>query len=196
MKQKISEYFIQATLIIFSVVLALILNESIHNIKTKREVGSIVRNIKEEIITNKEIVEELIPYHKSVLENIKKAISASSDSDALKDSNRFQFYSVAPNGIYQKLVSQTAWEVAKMSGLMSEVDNNTLRILSRTYEQQKITFSPADQILEILASREYLDSTKEKDNLTLLYWQFNELRGREESLKEYYIETLEELNLQ
>lgn len=194
MKQKISEYLVQAVLIIFSVVLALILNEYINNIKTKKEVAIIVENIEEELQANKEIVEELIPYHQEVLRKIELTTSDSLKLDSIKSSTGLQLSTIAPHGIYQKIVSQTAWEVAKMSGLMSEIDNKVLQLLSKTYEQQKITFSPAEQIIEILASREYLDPTKAKENLTLMYWQFNEIKGREESLQRFYSEALEELN--
>jgi hypothetical protein len=99
-----------------------------------------------------------------MLRKIEIAISDSIKLDSIKASTELLFFAFAPKGIYKEMVSQTAWEVAKMSGLISEIENKTLQILSKTYEQQDITFSPAQQIIEILASREYLNPTKAKEN--------------------------------
>lgn len=193
MKSKIGEYLIQVLLIVFSVVLALALTEYINSLKTKKELNLMLKNIEEELRTNREIVEELIPYHENVLIKLKTSYSEPQKLDSIKASDDINFFNFAPKGIQQKLINKTAWETAKLSGLIHEIKNERLQLLAKTYEQQEITFTPSDKIQEIVASRDFLDNSKAKENLILLYWQFNELIGRESALKRHYDKVLKEL---
>lgn len=190
MKQKISEYLIQAVLILFSVVLALILNEYINNLKTKKELNLILQNIEEEISANKDIVEELIPYHEDVIKTIESALSDSIIMHGLKTPQGLNVVKIAPKGIYKVLPNHTAWETAKMRDIISGIENETLQLLAKTYQQQESAFTPSQKIIEVISGREFLDTSKSKENLILIYQQFKELRSRELLLNEYYTDLL------
>ena len=194
MKQKISEYLIQAVLIIFSVVLALILNEYINNLKTKKELNLILQNIEEEISANKDILGELIPYHEEVINRIESALSESIMMDSLKSPQGLNVVKIAPKGIYKVLPNHTAWETAKMRDIISGIENATLQMLAKTYQQQESIFTPSQKIIEVISSREFLDTSKSKENLILMYQQFKELRSRELLLNEYYTDVLMQMD--
>ncbi len=63
MSKKAHEYLIEAMLIVFSVILALFLNEYRNNLKAKNEVEKTLVNLTTEIENNREILKKFMPYH-------------------------------------------------------------------------------------------------------------------------------------
>ncbi len=67
-------YLMEAALIVFSVLLALTLNELRNYWMEKQQTKQIMRNIKAEILKNQQAVKSLVMYHDSVLHIIDSAI--------------------------------------------------------------------------------------------------------------------------
>ena len=114
--------------------------------------------------------------------------------DSLKSPQGLNVVKIAPKGIYKILPNHTAWETAKMRDIISGIENATLQMLAKTYQQQESTFTPSQKIIEVISSREFLDTSKSKENLILMYQQFKELRSRELLLNEYYTDVLMQMD--
>ena len=191
MKSSFKEYFIQTILIIFSVLLALFLNEYRNDLRSKKELDKILNNVLLEIETNKQIVDEVIPYHIEAIQVIDSAIEHEEFRQSLKSEYGLNFFKIAPRGVLQNFVNHTAWETAKMSASFSELDPHTMQKLTMIYDQQELTFTPVYKIMDMIYSRDFQDNDKIKENLLLIRWQFFELKGREVRLQKFYENTLE-----
>ena len=177
-------------MIVFSVFLALFLDGYRSDLKDERELKQSVSNIIEEIKINKGIVEELVTYHGKVSKEILLAVKTSKALDTFKTEYGWDLSEVARQGVFQKLTSQTAWETSKLNNTISHLDFAKLKLLTKTYDQQQLTFKPADQILEILMN----PAVDLREGLISLGLHFGELRGREGRLLDYYNEVLEEFD--
>ncbi len=92
------------------------------------------------------------------------------------------------------ILTTTAWESAKSTGIISEFDFETTQKLTKIYSVQKmITDKTLDKLLDF-----YFDSaTHEMQNLDKILIQFQirfwELTGQEEMMVSLYSEALKEL---
>ena len=69
------EYAGESLLIIFSVLLALILTEYFNNLHEKSETSELLRNVKAELLTNKEKETDQYRYEKQVLKRVDSALA-------------------------------------------------------------------------------------------------------------------------
>jgi hypothetical protein len=184
MKNSLRDYFIQSVLIVFSVLLALFLDEYLNNLRSEKELNTILINIKSEVVKNEKILTRLIPYHSKVLNKIDSVLNDNNAIGKNIDSSDLLFR-LAPKGIMQELLSNTAWETAKLNGTIARIDTELLQSLAEIYDQQNLTFKPVEEIIELLYSREFLMKEKTKENLILVYRQLRELIGREKQLAKF-----------
>ena len=88
-------------MIVFSILLALILNEVRNTWMEKRQTKQILHNVKKEITGNQKIMEKLVTYHTSVVQTVEKALENDSSQAQLSDNKGFNFFMLAPEGIIQ-----------------------------------------------------------------------------------------------
>jgi hypothetical protein len=188
MKKKISEYLIEALLIVFSVILALVLNEYRNGLLEEKELNAILSNVKAEIENNKSIVEELIPYHKKGIDNLDSILLNNLAIDSVKSRYGLKLLKIFPQGFYRRQVSNSAWEVFKSTGMISKIDIDKAQFLSRLYTQQEIAFLPVFDIVDFTTERGFLHQEKAEENLIIISRHMEELYGRENALLGMYRE--------
>jgi len=193
-KDNLLKLLIDSGLIIFSVLFALFINEyrnSIHDDKLKYIA---LLNVKNELQSNLEVVNDWLPYHKEVLKNFQSAIENDSINQSVKTKEGIDFRKIMPRGVVQSLINNTSWETLKNSSVVSNLEYESLLKLSKIYEiQNKGVQKTLDVIIEILSSREALRIESSDETLILLRNAFAELVSQEETLIQYYEVTLEEL---
>jgi len=193
-KIKGSDQLFQALLIVFSVFLAFFITEWRNTINDKKELNYVLTALEQEIQINKEILEKLIPYHDTVRNNFAIAFQNDSILKLMKIGPQIDYGVLMQNGILQNIAMSSAWETAKNSNKLTSINHTKLQALTKVYLQQDLTFSPVWEILDLLHSREALDSTKIEENLIMFRKQFSDLRGREIRLLQYYNEALKVLS--
>ena len=191
MSKKIYEYVFEALLIIFSVILALVLNEYRNNLQVEKDLDIILSNVKTEIQSNNSTIEDLVVYHKKSIAEIDQMLASDSAIDASTSDYGFDLFKVMPQGVFPTSLNNSAWEVAKSSETISQIDIDQAQFLSQVYAQQELTLIPVSKIYDFATDRESFDSENAKENLVILSIHLKELYGRENGLLRLYEDALE-----
>ncbi len=183
----IQQNIIQFFLIVFSVVLGLYLSERIEESKKKKESEELLTTIKSEVKDNLELLENWVPYHQEMNENL----DSLSKSEVFIDefiSNKYILYDkLLTRGTFMsRSPASDAWDIAKSHPLVVNIDYDKWLILSRIYNQQALTFEPALEMVELMGSKNINIEKDAKSNLELMANRMHELVAREKQLMGYY----------
>jgi len=196
MKESILKNITQLCLIVFSVVLGLYLSERIEDSKNDKEAKKLLSKIKSELNDNKKILDEWAPYHRNI---VKSLDSLSKNEKFVKDfiSDKSTLFKVFTKGtIMGETLSNDAWDIAKSHPLIINFEFDDLLILSKIYNQQKITFESAPKLVELLLSTELNSKENARPSLQSLKNMLQDIASREIQLIEYYNNAEQILNLQ
>ena len=106
--------------------------------------------------------------------------------DFIKDESNL-FKEVLTEGTFMSAMpTNDAWDIAKSHPLIVNFEYDQLLILSKVYNQQKLTFEPASQIAEIFLSPNFNSNENAQLNLKIFKSRMQEIVGRELQLIEYY----------
>ena len=162
------EYLGESFLIIFSVVLAIILTEVINKIHENNQTHEILRELRDELITNKKAEELQYKYHLQVLKNIETALSDKSFQNKIFDSGRFHLYLIAPDGVLLEDLNDVAWQSAKQYNIFSRLDIKTLGLITDIYNHQQRIIKTEDEIGKVLLSFESRKPENARTTLILM----------------------------
>jgi len=189
MKRSIVENIKQVLLIVFSVVLGIFLSERIEEQKTEKEATLLLSRIKSEVADNKMLMEKWAPYHQDIVNRLDTLIPNDSFILDFAEDPSTLFKRVLKKGtLMGRMPSSDAWEIAKAHPLTVHFDYDELPILSKIYNQQKMTFEPANKIAEFFYSTDLNEIGKARKNLKEFRNQMGEIVGREKQLMEYFRE--------
>lgn len=185
------KYLGEAVLIVFSVLLAFILNEYRESYLDRQLLQSNLVEITDEIEANLAILDDAFPYHKEILENIQTCLK---NDAGLELGDQLLLYSIAPKGFYQKPLSSTAWYVFTDNKLTTKLSFKTVYQLSEAYHaQEHFVERNIQQILELLTSREAIDKDHIHTTLLILELHFSGLIERESQLIAHYQNALRQI---
>ncbi len=186
MKNPILKYFGQVILIVFSVVLGLYLSERIEDKKNERNAQELFLKINSELKTNKRLLDYWVPYHKEIVGEIDSLSRNSYFIESfIQDKSTIQ--KVFSRGtIMSDMPSDNAWDIAKSHPLIVNMDYDKLFILSKIYNQQKFTYEPIQELIDIMLSTEFNSKEDANKNLQLIRDRLNEIYQRELQLLKYY----------
>jgi hypothetical protein len=193
-KKAIRKYLIEAFLIVFSVSLALFLNKIFEDKKVRKQQRIARESLVRELTHNLRVTEQILPLHKSVLKRVDSISTVSAASDLYE--NRHFDLSRLTNGksLMQELLTSTAWETARSTGIIAEFDYNEVEILTNVYGLQDVILNKTmGGIVELFFKPETHDSTNVEATLLQLRLRFNELVGQEYLLIESYNQALRDL---
>lgn len=196
MKKSILGNLTQIFLIVFSVVLGLYLSERIEESKNEKDAKKLLSKIKSEVKDNKILVAYWAPYHKEIAI---KLDSLSKDEafikDFIKDEN-ILFEKILTRGTFMSAMpAADAWDIAKSHPLIVNFDYDELLILSRVYNQQKVTFDSVTKISEVFLLPDFNASEKAQMNLKIFKNQMREIVAREYQLLNYFNQADKILNI-
>ena len=186
----------ESSLIIFSVLLALLLNEYREHLKEEKLKTIALQKVTSELEKNLQTVESWYEYHIVVYQNFSRAIDDDSLKKAMARQKEFNFWSLMPNGVVRRVVSRSAWQALQTSDVFSSIDFETMLALSVTYNSQALGVETSLRIIQdILTSRESLRKEEIERTLILLRNAFMEIAAQEEFLIREYKTTLEKLKV-
>ncbi|QHT68272.1 hypothetical protein GXP67_17305 [Rhodocytophaga rosea] len=148
------EYLADALLIVFSVLLALILNEIRNNWMERSQTREMLRNVRTELINNKQLLQQQYEYHLLVLHNIDSALVNEAYSKQFISQGELHLEAFAPDGIMLEDFDWTAWETAKSNNISSKIDPATMSLLNNISRQHQRIEKIEDEIAKVLLTRE------------------------------------------
>ncbi|MGK7391401.1 MAG: hypothetical protein ACNS60_13680 [Candidatus Cyclobacteriaceae bacterium M2_1C_046] len=188
------KYIFDGLLIVFSVLFALFINKIAENIQVANEKEIAMENIKKEIQRNTEIIEDWISRHTEIRDRITMIIEGKNDSLRTELLN-YKYLKINILTSNQTLIeanlSNTAWETAKSTGIISEFDFNTTQKFTKIYMvQEMITEKTLVKVFDFLFDPSAHDMKNIDATLIQLQLRFMELVGQEILLKDLYKQVL------
>lgn len=191
------KYLGEGFLIVFSVLFALFINNLAENRQTKKKKRTALESIRKELYKNDSIVGVWRTQHAKISKRIQDLIQGKNDSlkNKLLEYDNLELRLLTDNkSLIEAVLSNTAWESAKSSGIVSEFDFDTTQSLTAAYSMQKVmTDETVMKILDLYFDRESHDM----DNLMPTLYQFGlrfyELVGQEYLMDQLYNAALEDL---
>lgn len=189
----IKKIILESVMIIFSVLIALFINEWRNSYNEAVKTKLIIENIEVEIQNNQKFIQELIPYHESIRKKIMHAYKQDSLEQKFFSNVSFEIFEVAPNGIIQGKLNDIAWTVAKEEKITNRISINEVQALYTVYEQQKTVYETIDIIINFLSSREIQKKELIEESVIMFGKEIHELIGQEKFLNKKYSNALNEI---
>ena len=127
--KSVLKYLLEFLVVAFGVFLGIYINEwqKENNLNSEKEKS--INYIKKEIAQNREQLQTAIEYHKFIaqeLDSISEHLTMEDFYKTYLQNNKFQYNQIKGwRGIYVARVEQTAFESAKLSGIIKEYDFET-----------------------------------------------------------------------
>ena len=163
------EYLGECALIVFSVLLALVLTEYFNGLHEKSEANEVLRQLREELISNKENAALQYAYHLQVFRNIDSAKKNPAYAKKFLDSGKLHLDVLMPQGALLKDLNEVAWQQAKQNNVFRYLDLQTYSILTDAYDNQERFLNLEPSLERLLIS---FDSRKPENlqvTLTLIH---------------------------
>ncbi|MEQ9440219.1 MAG: hypothetical protein RIG62_14290 [Cyclobacteriaceae bacterium] len=146
MKIKIEGFkrlLVESALIVFSVLFALFINRYAENQKTQQQKKIAMERIVQEMKNNRELIDSAVQIHEGVLARLQKTATIETDSLRLYLHQR-GYFDVKAFGLlvdeqtfYPKFPSNTSWQAAMATGIVSEFDYQVVENLTEVYDIQR-----------------------------------------------------------
>lgn len=141
-KPHLRKMFKESSLIVFSVLVALFINQLASDFQTRKKKDEAIRRIEAELTSNRTNIKNVIHIHKALLSKL-EALEAGQDSTlryALLKSKGFDMKLIY-DGVSlwpAKTISITSWEAAKSTGIISEFDYSDVERYTAYYDVMQI----------------------------------------------------------
>ena len=174
---------LESVMIIFSVFIALFINEWRNDNNETKRTALIVQNVESEIQKNREIIKSTIEYHRDVMNRLGQL--GGKEVIEQKFSNNFHLIlrDIAPRGILQEQLQDIAWAVAKEDKITNRIPLDESRALFAVYEQQSLVKGTFEKMIGFVSSREAHRKELIDENVMVLNMLMNELIGQEKVLE-------------
>jgi hypothetical protein len=190
MKTMIKKHLVEGTLIVFSVLFALFINKSFENYQTNRKRAIAEKSIIKELQQNQYILNRWKEKHIEVRNRISSVINGESDS-LRSELEKFDYLNLGVltnnESLVDAILTSTAWESAKTTGIISEFDYETIQMLTQVYTlQANLSDRTLIKILDYYFDSEAHDMTNLNKTLVQFHLRFWELTGQEELMSTLY----------
>lgn len=190
-------YLKEGLLIVFSVLFALFIDKTFQDYQTNRQKNEALSSITRELSKNRDILNSWQVHHRKIRDRLTASTRRENDTlrAALESGDYLNLGLLTDQKpLVNELLTKTAWETARFTGILAEFDFETIQKLTRTYTMQDILME--DTLAKVRDT--YLEKASESlDDLdqTLIKFQllFQELVGQENLLEVLYDEALEGL---
>ena len=195
-KSGLGKYALEAVLIVFSVLLALFLDQALTERREQQAVDKLVEHVTEEISGNLGVVNKWLPYHESVIAKIDAHLASTELQKNLISDTGINYFVLMEDGVLQDFYSVSAWQLALQSEMFSKLDIDTTQKIAKGYYSQEYVDGTLQGLVDFTFSREAMDKEQLVHSLTLLRRLMQELVGQEYTLRRNYEEALSTLNKQ
>ena len=183
---------VEAIMIVFTVLLALTLNEWRSNNKAEALTEKVLVNILRELKTNQADLEAKKDYHLEMSDKL----AVYNNSDSLWSTLQYEtgigaVVQVIREGILNPNLQAGAWRSAELSGVINNFDYETIYILSNTYRvQEEGVASTWKHLATLFVSFDSYKKENARDFSRLIQMGFRELNAQERNLLDKYHEAI------
>lgn len=195
--KRLQTYLGDGLLIIFSVLFALFINNLAEKNRTNAEKEAALESIKKELHRNSSILTTWKVHHTSITNKLDSLVKGK--NEALKDSlQKHDYlelgYLTDNKSLIDAIISDTAWESAKSTGIISEFDFSRTEKLTNVYKMQDVLMnSTIRSILDLYFDKDSHRMDDLMPTLNQFKLRFQELVGQEILMEQLYSMALEDL---
>ncbi|WP_428407935.1 hypothetical protein [Hyphococcus sp.] len=195
MKKPISYFLGEGLLIVFSILLALGVNEWRVRAGEAAEERKAMADIRAELIENRDLLEDIPAYHRDLSEALSEEIDSLGPDDPRTPMEIFTGLDVLRSTIIiERLPQSVTWQVSKDRGVVGRFDYETAKALSRTYDHQQAGVMVIyETVAEMLIQPEMYIPENQGPTLRPLAAAFGELASREQLLVKMQKDNIEAL---
>lgn len=197
MKSNIKKYLGEGLLIVFSVLFALFINKSFDDYRINRKKTIAEESIIKELYRNQSILSSWKDKHIEIRNRISNVIEGQADSlkMELKKNNYLNLGVLTNNeSLIDAILTNTAWESAKTTGIITEFDYETIQKLTHVYAMQDVlTEQTIMKILDYYFDSESHDLKNLDKILVQFQLRFWELTGQEELMTNLYDDAIKQI---
>lgn len=191
------KYFAEGLLIVFSVLFALLINKLFEDYKTNKKKTVAIDSLRKELYRNSSILENWKEQHIEIRNRINEVIEGKNDSlkTELMKQNYLNLGVLTENeSLIDAILTNTAWESAKSTGIIAEFDFETTQKLTYVYSMQDVlTNRTIAKILDFYFDTNTHNMENIDQSLVQFQLRFWELTGQEELMENLYTEAIKEL---
>lgn len=188
--QNLGRYALEATLIVFSVLLALFLDGVLEDRKENRIINELTSHIADEIDRNLEVVDEWLPYHRTVIDEIDRYLASDELLRSLLTADGIDYGRLMQRGLIQDFYSDSSWRLAQQSEITSRIDFDVSYAVSQAYLSQQNVNKTLERFSDFFLQRETYDADQLVISLRMLRSLLMDLAGQQEVLQNNYLEAL------
>lgn len=185
MKNKIGDLIIQIISVMIGVFLGFIITHWSENNAQQKKAELLIKNISSEIQVNKKSIDQVINYHRQLLDSTRYYLK--------KDSIPYKpnFY----QGVNTITFTSNAFETGIQTGLINEIPINKLQALNNVYTRQREYEEFSKLLMTVLLNLDFANNEEAKRKILMfLSLSMTDVVIKEEQLLESYQEALK-LNL-
>lgn len=197
MNSNFKKYVGEGLLIVFSVLFALFINKSFEDYQVNQKQVIARESILKELYRNQSIMNKWKEKHIEIRDRISSVVEGKADSLKI-ELNNYDYFNLGVLTNHESLIdailTDTAWESAKTTGIINEFDYETIQKLTHVYSMQEVLTERT--IINIL--NYYFDAeSHELNNLDRILLQFQlrfwELTGQEELMTTLYDDAIKHM---
>lgn len=189
-KNDFVRYTLEAILIVFSVLLALYLDNVFEDRRESRTINELVSHIADEMQSNLATVEEWQPYHRAVIDEIDRYLASDELRQSLLTDDGIDYGRLMERGLIQDFYSTSSWQIAQQSEMTSRIDFDVTYAVSKAYLSQQYVDATLGRFSDFVFERQTHDPEQLINSLRILRNILQELSGQESVLQTNYQEAL------
>ena len=197
MKSTHKSFLAEGLLIVFSVLFALFINKLYEDGKIQHKKEIALESIEKELYQNANIMKRWKERHVAIRDRISDVIEGRNDS--LKQAiQTYQYLNLGlltdNEALINSILTNTAWESAKTTGIIAEFDFETTQSLTHVYSMQEVLMDRTlAKILDYYFDTQSHDM-KQLDRILIQFQlRFWELTGQEVLMDQLYKQALEDV---
>ncbi|MDJ0919114.1 MAG: hypothetical protein QNJ05_15250 [Woeseiaceae bacterium] len=193
-KEDLARYALEAVLIVFSVLLALFLDSVLEDRREARIINELTGHIADEMTSNLAIVDEWLPYHRTVIGEIDRYLASDELRQSLLTSDGIDFGRLMEKGLIQDFYSDSSWQLAQQSEISSRIEFDASYAISQAYLSQQNVNLTLRGFSDFFLERQTWDPEQLVTSLRILRNLLQDLAGQQGVLQHKYREALEALD--
>lgn len=189
-KENLTRYALEAILIVFSVLLALFLDSVLEDRREARIIDELTSHIADEMKSNLAIVDEWLPYHRTVIGEIDRYLASDELLQSLLISDGIDYGRLMEKGLIQDFYSNSSWQLAQQSEITSRIEFDVSYAISQAYLSQQNVNRTVRRFSDFFFARQTHDPEQLVTSLRILRNLLQELAGQQDVLQYNYREAL------
>jgi hypothetical protein len=190
-KKELTRYTLEAILIVFSVLLALFLDNVFEDRRESRTIDELVSHITDEMKNNLAVVDEWLPYHRAVIDEIDRHLASEELQQSLLTPDGIDYSRLMERGLIQDFYSTSSWQIAHQSEITSRIEFDLTYAISKAYLSQQNVDLTLGRFADFVFERQTHDPDQVVISLRILRNLLQELSGQEYVLQKSYREALQ-----